>query len=139
MTNAFEDALQSLLVGHAGLAALVGDRIWPEAIPSQIEVVYPCIVRICEYRGNQLLEAEPGTCEMRLELWVYADDPAHRLAINRQLLDCLYGPDKTLGDIKARGLTFESYDSGQWEKSPGQLLYGAIVAYTGILDLSDLA
>ena len=42
----FDDTLFTYLSGHAGLSALVGDKIYPDQVPQKVEAPYVCFYEI---------------------------------------------------------------------------------------------
>lgn len=138
MTTAFDAAFQALLTGHAGLASIVGDRIYPEFIPQEAADELPVIVRVMAFSADQNLDAGAPAVSFRATFELYCTDPTHRLNINEQLFDCLagYSNHSGLGGVPVRHIQFESFEPVQVEASPDQQIFAAVISYTGLLDFT---
>lgn len=95
-------AVYTRLSGHAPLAAIVGDRIWPVEAPAEASRPYVVFLTVSSQRlahlGGPSMVANP-----RVQIDAYAASYADAAAIARLIRDALDGWSGTAGGIEVLG------------------------------------
>ncbi len=104
-----EKGLVSHLENDAGVAAIVGSRIYPEPAPQNAS--YPLIVytRITGTHEHDL-QGAAGLCEARYQLRCWAESRSAVKALAEAVRLALQGFSGSMGDVDVRGIFLESDD-----------------------------
>ena len=120
-----EDALYNHLSAHTGLAALVGDRIYPDDLP--LQPVYPAVV--FEMDSGERYEAmgkRPGIAYPHYTFYCWALLKSQAVAVAAQVtaaLDYFWGTMGTLGALPGLEIQFAKVED-EYDLDPDKLQIG---------------
>lgn len=79
-----EQAQKAYLDGHAGWAALIGDRLYPLVLPQDCTLL-ACTYQIIDGGSEQCLGVDPGYSQTIIQYAIYSKDYLEILAADTQL------------------------------------------------------
>ena len=111
MTEAFEAGIRTLLLAHAGFAAVCSERVWPDFVPSQTEKeVLPLCTYAVSYVNDPDMAGAIGTVTAEAQFEVFARDKGEALQVGAQLRSALNGFSGQVGGVEVRSCIFGRQD-----------------------------
>jgi len=91
-----EPALFSLVTGNAGVAALIGTRMYPETLPQA--PTYPAIIyQVITGESHYAMQAPSQLARIRVQFDLYAERKADAVALEKAFMAALSGYRGTAG------------------------------------------
>lgn len=112
----FDDTLFTYLSGHAGLSALVGDKIYPDKIPQKVESPY---IRFFEVNREKIYSHQgySNSSIYSIQITSYSSTKAGARAIADQVTAAMEAWTTASEQI---GHVFQEGENPGWEDSQGQ-------------------
>jgi hypothetical protein len=104
-----ENAIYTMLNGHAGLSALVGVRIYPMYLP-QTPTLPACAYRLTSAQTISLLATDTNIIEARYEIAVFSKTYDQCVATADQLRQALQRQSGTVETVVILDITIDNID-----------------------------
>ncbi|HQF63797.1 MAG TPA: DUF3168 domain-containing protein [Anaerolineaceae bacterium] len=102
------DALTQYLALDAGVTALIGERIYPDVLPTNVQLPAARMIEVDQDTPGRTLEGPTLLRRARIQFDIYGPERDALVGISNALINALAGKSFTLSGCRVRGVTVEN-------------------------------